>query len=50
MAPLADLPVLEVVNATHILTDLTLSNFEEVHDYLGEGEPPRTTPGTGVGH
>lgn len=47
MAPLADLPVLEVVNATHVLTDLTLSDFEEVHDYLAHGRPPRTTPGTG---
>ena len=44
-----DAAVLEVVNATHVLTDLTLSNFEEVHDYLADGEPPRTTPGTGVG-
>ena len=50
MAPLADLPVLEVVNATHVLTDLTLSNFEEVHDYLTHGQPPRTTSGTGIGY
>jgi acetoacetate decarboxylase len=48
MAPLADLPVLEVVNATHVLTDLTLSAFEEVHDYLAEGAPPSEMPGTGV--
>lgn len=34
MAPLADLPVLEVVSASHVLTDLTLAPFETVHDYL----------------
>ncbi|AXE84153.1 acetoacetate decarboxylase [Streptomyces sp. Go-475] len=34
LAPLADLPVLEVVSASHILTDLTLSGVEPVHDYL----------------
>ncbi|TQF02779.1 acetoacetate decarboxylase [Kitasatospora acidiphila] len=34
IAPLADLPVLEVVSASHILTDLTLSPATLVHDYL----------------
>jgi len=34
LAPLADLPVLEVVGASHILTDLTLPRAELVHDYL----------------
>jgi acetoacetate decarboxylase len=34
LAPLADLPVLEVVSATHILTDLTLAPVKPVHDYL----------------
>jgi len=34
LAPLADLPVLEVVAATHILTDMTLGHVEQVHDYL----------------
>ncbi|MER5392240.1 acetoacetate decarboxylase [Saccharopolyspora sp. NPDC002686] len=34
LAPLADLPVREVVSASHILTDLTLSGVEPVHDYL----------------
>jgi acetoacetate decarboxylase len=34
LAPLADLPVLEVVSASHILTDLTLAGVEPVHDYL----------------
>ncbi|MER7566885.1 acetoacetate decarboxylase [Streptomyces sp. NPDC048523] len=37
LAPLADLPVLEVVAASHILTDLTLSGVEPVHDYLKGG-------------
>lgn len=34
LAPLADLPVREVVSASHILTDLTLPRAELVHDYL----------------
>ncbi|MFJ4850159.1 MULTISPECIES: acetoacetate decarboxylase [unclassified Streptomyces] len=34
LAPVADLPVLEVLSAGHILTDLTLPPAEVVHDYL----------------
>ncbi|GAA2250846.1 hypothetical protein GCM10010430_37180 [Kitasatospora cystarginea] len=34
LAPLADLPVLEVLSADHVLTDLTLPPPEPVHDYL----------------
>jgi len=34
LAPLADLPVLEVVSASHIRTDLTLAPVKPVHDYL----------------
>jgi len=34
LAPLADLPVLEIVSASHILTDLTLGRAEAVYDYL----------------
>jgi acetoacetate decarboxylase len=34
LAPLADLPVREVISATHILTDLTLGGAQAVHDYL----------------
>ena len=34
LAPLADLPVLEVVSAAHILTDLTLAPLTMVYDYL----------------
>jgi acetoacetate decarboxylase len=36
LAPLAELPVLEVVSAVHILADLTLGLGEVVHDYLAE--------------
>jgi acetoacetate decarboxylase len=36
LAPLADLPVLEVVSASHILTDLTLAPVKPVFDYLKE--------------
>ncbi|MGV9249051.1 acetoacetate decarboxylase [Streptomyces sp. NPDC003710] len=38
LAPLADLPVLEVVSASHINTDLTLAGPKPVFDYLkGDG-------------
>jgi acetoacetate decarboxylase len=34
LAPVAELPVLEVLSATHILADLTLGLGRVVHDYL----------------
>lgn len=34
LAPVAELPVLKVLSATHILADLTLGLGEVVHDYL----------------
>ncbi|GAA4013383.1 acetoacetate decarboxylase [Allokutzneria multivorans] len=34
LAPLADLPVLEVVSASHIVADLTLAGAVPVHDYV----------------
>ncbi|MET7934151.1 acetoacetate decarboxylase [Streptomyces sp. NPDC005322] len=34
LAPLADLPVREVISASHIVTDLTLAPATPVHDYL----------------
>ncbi len=34
LAPVADLPVLEVLSATHLVADLTLGLGEVVHDYL----------------
>ena len=35
LAPVAELPVLEVVSAQHLLADLTLALGTVVHDYLG---------------
>jgi acetoacetate decarboxylase len=35
LAPVADLPVREVLFATHLVADLTLDLGEVVHDYLG---------------
>jgi acetoacetate decarboxylase len=40
LAPVAELPVLEVVSAVHFIADLTLGLGEVVHDYLG-GAPSR---------
>jgi acetoacetate decarboxylase len=34
LAPLAELPVLEIVSGTHIVADLTLGLGKVVHDYL----------------
>lgn len=34
LAPLADLPVREIVSVSHILTDLSLSPAVKIHDYL----------------
>ena len=34
LAPVAELPVLEVLSATHIVADLTLGLGEVIHDYL----------------
>jgi acetoacetate decarboxylase len=34
LAPLAELPVLEILSATHIVADLTLGLGKVVHDYL----------------
>lgn len=36
MAPMTDLPVLEVISASHILTDLSLAPASVVHDYLAK--------------
>jgi acetoacetate decarboxylase len=36
LAPVAELPVLQVLSAVHILTDLTLGLGEVVHDYLAD--------------
>jgi acetoacetate decarboxylase len=34
LAPLADLPVREIISATHIVTDLSLAPASVIHDYL----------------
>jgi acetoacetate decarboxylase len=34
LAPVADLPVLEIVSAVHVLTDMTLGLGKVAHDYL----------------
>ena len=39
LAPLTELPVLEVVSATHIVADLTLGLGKVAHDYLAPSEP-----------
>ncbi len=39
LAPVAELPVLEVVSAIHMVADLTLALGEVVHDYLAEAKP-----------
>jgi acetoacetate decarboxylase len=41
LAPVAELPVLEVVTATHIVADLTLGLGTVVHDYLAPPTPSR---------
>jgi acetoacetate decarboxylase len=38
LAPLAELPVLEVVSAMHIVADLTLGLGRVMHDYLAASE------------
>ena len=36
LAPVAELPVLEVVSAVHLVADLTLGLGKVVHDYLAD--------------
>ena len=40
LAPVAELPVLEVVSAMHLIADLTLPLGKVVHDYLAQSEAP----------
>jgi len=40
LAPVAQLPVLEVLSATHIIADCTLELGEVLHDYLAEEPAP----------
>jgi acetoacetate decarboxylase len=39
LAPVAELPVLEIMSATHILADLTIGLGKVVHDYLRQSNP-----------
>jgi acetoacetate decarboxylase len=34
LAPVAELPVLEIISATHIIADLTLGLGKVIYDYL----------------
>jgi acetoacetate decarboxylase len=40
LAPVAELPVLEVISAMHLIADLTLPLGEVAHDYLAQSEAP----------
>src|SRR5262245_59121466 len=40
LAPVAELPVLEVVSAMHVIADLTLALGEVAHDYLARSPAP----------
>ena len=41
LAPVAELPVLQVLSAKHIVADLTLGLGTVVHDYLAPGAAAR---------
>jgi len=36
MAPVADLPIREIIGGTHFIADLSLSLGEVIHDYLAK--------------
>jgi acetoacetate decarboxylase len=44
LAPVAELPVIEIVSATQILADLTLGLGTVVHDYLTETKKEGNVP------
>lgn len=48
LAPVAQLPVLEIVSGVHILADLTLGFGHVVHDYMADGAQAATAPRTPV--
>lgn len=48
MAPMADLPVLEIVSASHIITDLTLAPVRPVYDYLTQSQHPTHSTAAGA--
>jgi acetoacetate decarboxylase len=45
LAPVAELPVLEVISAVHILADLTLGLGNVVYDYLSHPDFERAAAG-----
>ena len=45
LAPLADLPVREIVAASHVLTDLTLAPPTLIHDYLASSAAAASSSG-----
>ena len=49
LAPVAELPVLQIVSAIHILADLTLGLGDVVHDYLRR-PTERSLSGREMGH
>ncbi len=44
LAPVADLPVLDVLSAVHILADITLGLGKVIHDYLDKASSNASTP------
>jgi acetoacetate decarboxylase len=36
LAPVAMLPVLEIISSTHILTNMTLGMGQVIHDYMAQ--------------
>ena len=48
LAPVAELPVLEVVSTVHLVADLTLGLGKVVHDYLPTGRQIYANESTAV--
>ncbi|HJU76679.1 MAG TPA: acetoacetate decarboxylase family protein [Sphingomicrobium sp.] len=47
LAPIADLPVREILSATHVLADLTLGPGKVVNDYLTPAKGARVASASG---
>jgi acetoacetate decarboxylase len=41
LAPVGDLPVLEIISGTHLIADFTLALGEVIHDYLSQADCER---------
>ena len=48
LAPVAELPVLQVLSAKHVVADLTLGLGTVVHDYLAPARPCATRTGSEI--